>query len=313
MQIRGPSRGEMVNVARFEQVSKSYRNFWGRRQQPALKDLDLQIARGEVVGLLGPNGSGKTTAIKLLVGLLFPDKGRLQLFDGSPADARQRARLGYLPENNQLLPFLNAEESLDFQARLRGLDRKQRSQRVPALLERLGMLRARRQRCDTFSKGMARRLALAQALVGDPEMLVLDEPTSGLDPLGTRDFKELLREQKDRGTTCLLCSHLLSEIELVCDRVVILYQGDKIREGTLSGLLDDPDRVLLTLRKPGKGLVERLVELARGASEEVQNAPYKRSLEELFVASLADVGGRHEGDAFGAAGGNDAPARGDTA
>lgn len=288
-----------MNAASYEQVSKSYRNFWGRRRQPALNNLELQIGKGEVVGLLGPNGSGKTTAIKLLVGLLYPDSGRVRLFDGSPADSAQRARLGYLPENNQLLPFLTAEESLDFQARLRGLDRRQRRQRVPALLEQLGMLRARGQRCDTFSKGMARRLALAQALIGDPEMLVLDEPTSGLDPLGTRDFKDLLRSQKDRGTTCLLCSHLLSEIELVCDRVVILYRGDKIREGTLAGLLDDPQRTLLTLREPQDGLVERLVELARQEAAEVQSEPYRRSLEELFVASLADAGGRHEGDAFG--------------
>ena len=167
-------------------LSKVYRDFWGRQKVRALKALDLEVQRGEIFGLLGPNGSGKTTTIKLILGLLFPTGGQALVFGRDATDVTKNQRIGYLPEESYLYRFLNAEETLDFYGRLFNLPRAVRRQRVADLIEMVGLDWAKRRQLKEYSKGMTRRIGLAQALINDPELIVLDEPTTGLDPIGTR-------------------------------------------------------------------------------------------------------------------------------
>ncbi len=218
-------------------LHKTYRDFWGRPRVTAVEGLSLAVAPGEVYGLLGPNGSGKSTTVKLLLGLLRPDAGEVRLFGQPPWHRSARARLGYLPEESYLYHYLTGEESLAFQALLGSLPARERAVRVEQLLVALGLSQARRRRVAEYSKGMRRRLGLAQALLHDPALLVLDEPTSGLDPAGRQVVKELVRELADGGRAVLLCSHLLAEVEDVCNRIGILSGGRLVAEGALPDLL----------------------------------------------------------------------------
>lgn len=217
---------------------KEYRSLLGRRRFLAVAGVSFGAARGEVVGLLGPNGSGKTTTLKCLLGLLRPSAGTVRLFGRPPADPAARARLGYLPEESPFPAFLRLDAALDFYARLAGVPRRERRARGAALLERVGLGEARRKKIAELSKGMLRRFGLAQALVGEPDLLVLDEPTSGLDPLGTRDLRALILEQRARGRTALISSHALAEMEQVCDRVALLHRGTLIADGPVAALLE---------------------------------------------------------------------------
>jgi ABC-2 type transport system ATP-binding protein len=205
----------------------------------ALTNLNLNIERGEIFGLLGPNGSGKSTTIKLLLGMLWPTTGEIAVFNRRPRDLYVKRRLGYLPEETNLYRFLNAEETLDFYARLFQIPRRERRRRVEALLDLTGLRHARSRPLGEFSKGMQRRIGLAQALINDPELVILDEPTSGLDPLGIREIKNLILELKAKKKTVLLSSHLLDDVEDICDRVAILYGGKVRAEGTVESLLRD--------------------------------------------------------------------------
>src|SRR5208282_5499728 len=206
-------------------LSKVYRDFWGRQKVRALKALDLEVRRGEIFGLLGPNGSGKTTSIKLLLGLLFPTSGQALVFGRDASEVTKNERIGYLPEESYLYRFLNAEETLDFYGRLFNMRRAVRRQRVADLIEMVGLDSAKRRQLKEYSKGMTRRIGLAQALINDPELIVLDEPTTGLDPIGTREMKDLIIRLKEQGKTVLMCSHLLADVQDVCNRIGILYQG----------------------------------------------------------------------------------------
>src|SRR6188474_3530419 len=190
-------------------LSKTYRDFWGRPKVRALKALDLEVKRGEVFGLLGPNGSGKTTTIKLLLGLLFPTEGQALIFGKDATDVSKNQRLGYLPEESYLYRFLNAEETLDFYGRLFDMPAAVRQRRTDELIEMVGLNWARRRQLREYSKGMTRRIGLAQALINNPELILLDEPTSGLDPIGTREMKDLILKLRDQGKTILMSSHLL--------------------------------------------------------------------------------------------------------
>src|SRR5215208_3300763 len=174
-------------------LSKTYRDFWGRPKVRALKALDLEIKQGEIFGLLGPNGSGKTTTIKLLLGLLFPTEGQALIFGKDATDVSKNQRLGYLPEESYLYRFLNAEETLDFYGRLFDIPYEKLQERIDSLIKTVGLDRARKRQLKEYSKGMTRRIGLAQALINNPELILLDEPTSGLDPIGTRELKELGR------------------------------------------------------------------------------------------------------------------------
>src|SRR6478672_4387382 len=194
------SRGAGTDVViETRSLSKTYRDFWGRQKVRALKALDLEVKRGEIFGLLGPNGSGKSTTIKLVLGLLFPTTGQALVFGKDATDVAKNERIGYLPEESYLYRFLNAEETLDFYGRLFDMPADVRRQRTDELIKMVGLNTARRRQLKEYSKGMTRRIGLAQALINDPELLLLDEPTSGLDPIGTRDMKDLILELRAKG------------------------------------------------------------------------------------------------------------------
>src|SRR5678815_3296296 len=224
-------------------LSKTYRDFWGRPKVRALKALDLEVKRGEVFGLLGPNGSGKTTTIKLLLGLLFPTEGQALIFGKDATDVSKNQRIGYLPEESYLYRFLNAEETLDFYGRLFDIDPDVRRRRAAELIETVGLGTDKKRILKEYSKGMTRRIGLAQALINDPDLVILDEPTSGLDPLGTRWMKDLILDLKAQGKTVLMCSHRLEDVQDVCGRIAILYNGDLQTLGQVSTLVEDAQRL----------------------------------------------------------------------
>lgn len=226
-------------------LTKVYRDFWGRRKKTALRALNLDVHRGEIFGLLGPNGSGKTTTIKLLLGLLFPTEGDAIVFDKPATDVAKNERIGYLPEESYLYRFLNAEETLDFYGRLFKIDPNVRRKRAAELIERVGLGADKKRILKEYSKGMRQRIGLAQALINDPEFIILDEPTSGLDPIGTRWMKDLIIELRNQGKTILMCSHRLEDVQDVCDRIAILYNGELQELGRVSTLLEDEKRVEL--------------------------------------------------------------------
>ncbi|MEM6689673.1 MAG: ABC transporter ATP-binding protein [Planctomycetota bacterium] len=222
-------------------LSKVYRDFWGRRKVNALKSLDIEVRPGEIFGLLGPNGSGKSTTIKLILGLLFPTSGRVLVFDKDATETSKNERIGYLPEESYLYKFLTAEETLDFYGRLFNMSAADRRARVDDLIKLVGLTGARHRQLREYSKGMTRRVGLAQALINDPDLILLDEPTTGLDPIGTREMKDLILALRDRGKTVLLCSHQLADVQDVCDRVAILHQGELKELGRVSDLLKVQD------------------------------------------------------------------------
>lgn len=230
-------------VVETRSLTKVYRDFWGRKKKTALNALDLKIYRGEIFGLLGPNGSGKTTTIKLLLGLIFPTSGDAFVFGEPAAKVEKNERIGYLPEESYLYRFLNAEETLDFYGRLFNLDPEVRRRRAAELIEIVGLSADKKRILKEYSKGMRQRIGLAQALINDPELIILDEPTSGLDPLGTRWMKDLILDLRRKGKTVLMCSHRLDDVQDVCDRIAILYNGDLQTLGKVSTLLEDAARL----------------------------------------------------------------------
>jgi ABC-2 type transport system ATP-binding protein len=277
-------------IVETRKLTKVYRDFWGRQKKTALRALNLQIYRGEIFGLLGPNGSGKTTTIKLLLGLLFPTDGDALVFGQPASDVRKNERIGYLPEESYLYKFLNAEETLDFYGRL--FDRPQlthgseRDRRSQELIEMVGLKMDRKRILKEYSKGMRQRIGLAQALINDPELVILDEPTSGLDPIGTRWMKDLIKGLRDQGKTVLMCSHRLDDVQDVCDRIAILHDGELQELGKVSRLLQVANRVEIQASglKPTEELRRDLEELFRrhGGRLEMFGHP-TTTLEDLFL------------------------------
>jgi ABC-2 type transport system ATP-binding protein len=278
-------------IIETRKLTKVYRDFWGRRKKTALRALNLQINRGEIFGLLGPNGSGKTTTIKLLLGLLFPTEGEAFVFNEPAAEVKKNERVGYLPEESYLYRFLNAEETLDFYGRLFNLNPTVRRQRAHDLIDMVGLSADKKRILKEYSKGMRQRIGLAQALINDPELVILDEPTSGLDPLGTRWMKDLIKDLRKKGKTVLLCSHRLDDVQDVCDRIAILYEGELQELGNVQHLLKDEKRLELQasgvqitdeLRRDLEAVLER-----HGGKLESLGHP-TTTLEDLFLRIVAE-------------------------
>lgn len=278
-------------VVETRRLTKIYRDFWGRQKKVALRALNLQIYRGEIFGLLGPNGSGKTTTIKLLLGLLFPTDGEAFLFGQPSGDVTKNERIGYLPEESYLYRFLNAEETLDFYGRLFKLAPETRRNRAQKLIEVVGLARDKKRILKEYSKGMRQRIGLAQALINDPELVILDEPTSGLDPLGTRWMKDLIVELRDQGKTIIMCSHRLEDVQDICDRVAILNEGELQKLDSVRNLLEDVQRV--ELRAKGVQLTDALKadleELIKRHGGELDFIGHPTTtLEDLFLRIVAE-------------------------
>jgi ABC-2 type transport system ATP-binding protein len=265
-------------------LTKVYRDFWGRPKVQALKALDLQVYRGEIFGLLGPNGSGKTTTIKLLLGLLFPTEGDALIFNEPTTNVAKNERIGYLPEESYLYKFLNAEETLHFYGRLFKISPSERTKRVDRLIDMVGLAAAKHRQLREYSKGMQRRIGLAQALINNPELILLDEPTSGLDPIGTAEIKDLIRELRTQGKTIVLSGHLLADMQDICDRIAILHRGELKELGRVSDLLTVQDVTQIKTRDLPEAAVQEIREvIARHGAELLAVDHPTTTLEELFL------------------------------
>src|SRR6478672_12141688 len=244
-------------------LTKIFKDFWGRPKARAVDNVDFEVRRGEVFGLLGPNGSGKSTTVKLMLGLLYPTKGHIEVFGRSPRHVATKSRIGYLPEESYLYRYLNSRETLDFFGNLFELPKGERGNRAEQLLEMVGLSQTQMRAVGEFSKGMQRRIGLAQALINDPDLVILDEPTAGLDPIGCREVKDLILALAKRGKTIILSSHLLSDVEDVCDRVVIYYGGKIQAMGSLHDLLAKPDAIRITTPALSRETMEKVLEIIR--------------------------------------------------
>ena len=262
-----------------------FKDFWNRPKARAVDNVDFDVRRGEVFGLLGPNGSGKSTTVKLLLGLLYPTKGHIEVFGHSPRHVQTKSRIGYLPEESYLYRYLNSRETLDFFGNLFHLGKGERNSRIEQLLEMVGLSQVHLRSVGEFSKGMQRRIGLAQALINDPDLVILDEPTSGLDPIGCREVKDLILALARRGKTVILSSHLLSDVEDVCDRVVIYYGGKIQAMGTLKELLATPDAIRITTPALPRETMERVLEIIRRdvAADKVRIDTPTQNLESYFL------------------------------
>lgn len=295
----------------YRGVSKSYKTHFWQRPATSLRGLDLKVRRGEILGLLGPNGAGKTTSIKLALGLIFPDQGSVQLMGRPASDPSARTRVGYLPEHPYFPEDLTGEELVAFTARLHGIPRAERAALSAELLERVGLGRVKGRALRKYSKGMVQRAGMARALVGRPELVILDEPMSGLDPIGRREFRDMILGLREEGTTVLFASHVLSDAEMLCDRVAILAEGGLLAIEDV-GHLEQERRILRWEVEvqgggeiPGAQLVatrgeERLWRLdARARAPEIIEAvraaggnllaliPQRETLEDLFLRTLS--------------------------
>ncbi len=271
-------------VVSAQSLTKIFKDFWLRDRARAVDGVTFDVRQGEVFGLLGPNGSGKSTTIKLILGLLKKTRGRLTVFGRSPHDVAVKRRIGYLPEESYLYPFLDARETLDYYGRLFGLEHRTRAKRIDELLDMVGLAAVQHRQVREYSKGMQRRIGIAQALINDPEFLILDEPTTGLDPLGTRQIKDLIIHLGRRGKTILLSSHLLSDVEDCVDRMVILYGGRIRAEGSCDDLLESKDRnVIETDSLDPQTIAEIRGVLDRHSKRALRVARPRQRLEDLFI------------------------------
>jgi ABC-2 type transport system ATP-binding protein len=306
-------------------LTKLYRNPWTLKVGRGIEDLDLDVRRGEVLGYLGPNGAGKTTTLKLLVGLHKPTRGHAWILGEPIESAASRKRLGFLPEQPYFYEYLSGVEYLELAGRLSGLGGEDARRRAGHWLGRVGLGERPHLRLRKYSKGMLQRLGLAAALIHDPDLLILDEPMSGLDPFGRRDVRELILEQRDRGTTVLFSSHILPDVEMLCDRVAIILNGSLTRLATVGELVQDsrqrveircagaaqlaappglasaielkqrPHETVIILSEEGR-LAEVLQWLMAAGAEVRAVTPQRATLEELFMATAQEAGAIAEGD-----------------
>ncbi len=296
---------QQTPVISVTELGKEFRDFWGRPRAKAVKGITFDVYPGEVIGLLGPNGSGKSTTVKMLLGLLYPTSGQIAVFGKSPRDVKTKEMIGYLPEETVLYKYLTANETLDFFGSLFNLSSADRKRRISQLLDMVGLSHAANRRVGEYSKGMARRIGIAQAMINDPDLLILDEPTSGLDPIGCREVKDLIIELKKRGKTILVTSHLLSDIEDVCDRVIILYGGKIRASGELSSLLQEENKTRIVTPELPAPVMEKVLSLLRdnldGETFAVDHP--RRSLEEFFLSVIQQAKSENIDTSGAAAGG----------
>lgn len=280
-------------VIEIRNLSKIYRDFWGRKKVQAVKSLSLDVHKGEVFGLLGPNGSGKTTTLKMLLGLLFPTSGEMKILGKSASDVSKNEKIGYLPEESYLYRFLNADETLDFYGRLFNMSTADRVRRTDELIEMVGLGKARRRQLKEYSKGMTRRIGLAQALINDPDLVLLDEPTSGLDPIGTREMKDLILRLKAQGKTVVMCSHQLGDVQDVCDRIAVLFQGELKVLGRVDELLEMKNETQIRAKNLSEeALAEIRKVLEKHNIRDAHVSKPRADLEELFLRTVRESGER---------------------
>jgi ABC-2 type transport system ATP-binding protein len=267
-----------------QHLTKIYTDFWNRPKVRALDDLSLTINRGEVFGLLGPNGSGKSTTIKLLLGLIFPSRGTATVLGRPAGDTVVNEKIGFLPEESYLYRYLNGEDILRFYGKLFKIDRRTLKRRVPELLDTVGLdAKSRKRKLREYSKGMARRIGLAQALINNPDLILLDEPTTGLDPIGTREMKDLILSLKAQGKTVLLCSHLLADVQDVCDRITILFRGKMQTYGDVADLLQKKDVTEIETRGMNEQQIEELRQFLQRMGVDPTVKHPTTTLEDLFI------------------------------
>ncbi len=276
-----------MNAIELKEIHKKFRLPWKRKSLVAVESLDLTIKKGEIFGLLGPNGSGKTTTFKILLGLIQPTRGTASVFDKSAGTLEARALLGFLPENPYFPRNHTGREVLRYYGGVCGLQGSALETRIKTLLDLVRLATGSDRPLHTYSKGMLQRLGLAQALLQDPPLLLLDEPTSGVDPIGAREMKELLLRLKSEGKTILFSSHLLDQVEEVADRIAILYSGKKILEGHVTDLLTDTGRTQILTSGLSPDQLPRALEAIRslGATEAVAS-PVRQTLENLFIKNV---------------------------
>ncbi|MBE6415812.1 MAG: ABC transporter ATP-binding protein [Akkermansiaceae bacterium] len=273
-----------MDAVSITDVHKSFPGHWGRGSVYAVKGVSLSIPTGGVYGLIGPNGSGKSTVMKMLVGLLAPDAGECRVFGQPATAATNRREIGFLPENPYFYKFLTGAETVRFYGRLCGLRGAVLKERTRELLHLVGLEEAADRRLRGYSKGMLQRIGLAQALVQHPRLLVLDEPTAGVDPIGSRTIRDIILNIKQQGVTVFLCSHLLEQVQEICDRVGVLYQGCLIAEGTMDELTRDDRHSEITLSNPSPELLQQIRELAGDSWQGCR--PARNSLETVFLRGI---------------------------
>ncbi len=307
-------------VLQVRALEKTYRIGFFRKRVEAVRGVDFEVREGEIFGLLGPNGAGKTSTIKMILRLTFPTAGDVSIFGQPPGTRETMKRVGYMPENPYVYQYLKPTEFLDLCGRLVGMDGKTRRKRADELIEQVGLSHARERAIGKFSKGMTQRIGLAQALLHDPELLILDEPMSGLDPVGRKQVRDLLVAQRDAGKTLIFTSHILSDVEMLCDRVTIMQRGKVAARGTMDELLRTKDRrvivelknvsdsLLSALREQGEIREERdqifltivgdpadTVTLAAASGAQIISViPQRDTLENLFMREAVSLGATEE-------------------
>ncbi len=265
-------------------LTKIYPIPFRREKLVAVRDLTLEVAPGQVYGLLGPNGSGKSTTLKIILGLVTPTRGTTEIFGQDSSLVESREEVGFLPENPYFYKYLTGEEAIRFYGKICGLKRDYLETRIETLLELVGLTDARHRRLGGYSKGMLQRIGIAQAMVQEPRLLVLDEPTAGVDPAGSREIRDMIVGLKSKGITVLLCSHLLAQVQEICDRVGILAKGLMVREGPLEELISIENQTEIILQDATPELLKKIEALV--AENEAQVLFARRpqtTLERLFL------------------------------
>jgi len=307
----------MNQIIKTRDLTKEFQTSFTFRKVKALTDLSIEVKRGEVFGFLGPNGAGKTTTFKLFLGLLHPTRGEIFLWGEDHCKIELKSKIGFLPESPYFYNYLKAKEYLDLCGQLCGINYKERQNKIDTLLERLGLITHKNSLIKTFSKGMLQRLGLAQALIHDPELLILDEPMSGLDPLGRKEVRDIMLELKSQGKTIIFSTHILSDVETVCDQVGIIIKGRLKDCGPIQNLLNPkiksfeicikglPIETINDLRERGLPLIQRgeeafirveemgvndvLPELLKKGGELISFIPQKETLEDIYVSQIKSI------------------------